>query len=200
LALPTRSYDRKAMKSTCKFNYFLFALVFVLCAAVARSKAQENLKQKANETRKAFALRIIPAKTELAHQIIQGAFATSTNNLVILYNTPDAQSSSFSGWVLTPATDGTYQKFILPIEADLSGRFEITAQAVFFANADKDAQQELFIIYSTYRNGSGEKESNAVHIFDWNGKEFVPLTEIENRLSGLATAKAVRTKLKALGY
>jgi hypothetical protein len=187
------------MRYTCKFRLFLFAIVIALYGTT-NSTAQEVVKRQASETLKNFALRIIPAKTELAHDVIQGAFATSTKNLVILYDTPNAQSSAFSGWVLTPAIDGTYQKFALPIEADLSGRFEVTAQAVFFANADKDAQQELFIIYSGYRNGTGEKEWHAVHIFDWNGKEFVALTELENKLSGLPTATAIRRKLKTLGY
>jgi hypothetical protein len=131
---------------------------------------------------------------------VQGAFAANARNLVILYNLPETQSAAFAGWVLTPAADGAYQKFALPIEADLSGRFEITARAVFFANADKDAQQELFILYSSYRNGSGDKEESAVHIFDWNGQEFVALTELEHRLSGLPTAQAIRRKLKSLGY
>jgi hypothetical protein len=187
------------MRNNCKSNYFSLALAVALCVATS-GKAQEIIKQQTSETLKDFALRIIPAKTELAHEVVQGVFATSTKNLVILYSTPEAQGSAFSGWVLMPATNGTYQKFALPIEADLSGRFEITVQSVFFANADKDTQQELFIIYSTYRNGSGEKEANAVHVFDWNGKEFVPLTEVENKLSGLPTAKAVRRKLKILGY
>ena len=187
------------MKNTSKSNCFLLSIVVALCIA-SNGKAQEIVKQRTGETLKDFALRIIPARTELAHEVVQGVFATFTKNMVILYSTPKAQSSAFSGWVLMPATNGTYQKFTLPIEADLSGRFEITAQAVFFANADKDAQQELFIIYSTYRNGSGEKEGNAVHVFDWNGKEFVSHTEVENKLSGLPTAKAVRRKLKILGY
>jgi hypothetical protein len=187
------------MRNICKSNYFLLALVVALCVTTS-GKAQEIVKQQASETLKDFALRIIPAKAELAYEVVQGIFATSTKNLVILYSTPEAQGSAFSGWVLMPVTNGTYQKFTLPIEADLSGRFEITAQSVFFANADKDTQQELFIIYSTYRNGSGEKEGNAVHVFNWNGKEFVSLTEVENKLSGLPTAKAVRRKLKILGY
>lgn len=199
LVLHILSCNNRRMKNTRKFIYVLFALVFVLCSA-ASGKAQEIVKRRANESIKEFALRMIPAKTELAHDAIQGAFATSTKNLVILYSDPNAPSSVFSGLVLTPVTEDTYQKFLLPIEAEIPGRFEITAEAVFFANADKDEQQELIIAYSIYRNGTGEKEGHAVHIFDWNGGKFVALTAIENKLSGLATAKAIRAKLKALGY
>jgi hypothetical protein len=179
---------------------YLFGAVLLLTCFASQSAAQEVVKRKPDESLKQFALRIIAPQTALAHDVLEGAFAASAKNLVVLYTPVEAQSSAFLGMVLTPAANGEYRKFALPIEADLSGRFEVNVQAVFYANADKDAQLELVILYSTYRNGSGEKDWGEAYVFDWDGKEFVSLENIELKLSGLRTAQAVRKKLKSLGY
>jgi hypothetical protein len=89
---------------------------------------------------------------------------------------------------------------VLPPMEEIPEHFDISVSSVLYANADKDKDLELIILYEYYRTGSGNETGNAVYIYDWNGREFAILNETGMKLVGLKTAKAVRRKLKALGY
>ena len=83
---------------------------------------------------------------------------------------------------------------------EIQDHFDITISSVLYANADKDKELELVILYSYYRTGSGDETGNAAYIYDWNGREFAVLEKTGMKLVGLKTAAAVRRKLKALGH
>lgn len=164
--------------------------------------AQELIARKPAESPKDFALRVIPTKTELAHSVVEGAFGPQGKNVVILFTQTESAGSNYRGWVMVPISEqsNSYKKYILPEMDEIEGHFEIAVQAVFFANADKDTEQELLVLYEYYRNGSGDESAYAVYAYDWNGSGFTSLEKVRDKLVGLATARAVRQKLKRLGY
>ncbi|MEW6127557.1 MAG: hypothetical protein AB1757_11020 [Acidobacteriota bacterium] len=182
-------------KGIRKFIPMLLSFSFVIS-----SNAQEIMKRQAGESLEAFAKRIIPAKTELVHTVVEGKFGAFAKAVVILFDKTDELSAGFSGWVLALNADGSYKKFSLPAINAIPGQFEFSVNAVMFANADKDPQFELILLFEQYRNGSGEEPFKGSLVYDWDGKQFVSMTDVETHLEGLTTAKAVRAKLKALGY
>jgi len=173
----------------------------LMLAAPSIVNAQETVVRLPGESIEAFAKRIIPGKTELAHKVLEGGFGPSDRNIVILFHPTEDVDSNYTGWIMVPdASSGSYKKFTLPEMAEIKGHFEITVTSVLYANADKDKDLELIVLYNYYRNGSGEKEDHAAYVYDWNGKEFVVLQEVSDKLVGLKSAAEVRRKLKALGY
>jgi len=163
---------------------------------------QELLTRKQGESNEAFINRLLPPSTELAHKVLTGTFGPSENNLLVLFHGANDVNTNYTGWVLSPQSGSpeTYSKFVLPEMSEIPAHFEISVSAVLFANADKDKDLELIVLYEYYRNGSGEKSNNAAYVYDWNGREFVVLDDTSMKLVGLKTAAAVRRKLKSLGY
>jgi hypothetical protein len=176
---------------------FLLALTLVS----AEVTGQEVLTRKVGESTQNFAKRILPPETELAHKILIGSYGPSSNNILLLFR-PALESSNYTGWVLMPQNNSiaSYLKIVLPPMEEIPQHFDIAVSSVLYANADKDKELELIILYSYYRTGSGEEPGNAVYVYDWNGREFAVLNETSMKLVGLKTAKAVLRKLKALGY
>jgi hypothetical protein len=181
-------------------RYFISFLLLVLVLTPAGVRGQEVLNRKAGESTKNFANRILPPKTELAHKILMGSFGPSSNNILLLFR-PALDSSNYTGWVLMPQDNSFsfYQKVVLPPMEEIPQHFDISVSSVLFANADKDKELELIILYEYYRTGSGNATGNAAYVYDWSGREFVVLDKIGAKLVGLKTAAAVRRKLKALG-
>lgn len=167
-------------------------------------QAQDLLESKSGESIKSFAQRVIPRDCKLAHDVVVGTFGPSSNNVVILFTVPYSPSepgdNNYRGWVLIPDKEkaGMYRKELLPPMEEIPGLFEIQVKAVFFAQADKDKELELLVLYEYYRNGSGTDYGDAVYVYDWNGKSFVSLEEVGDQLVGLTSAAAVRRKLGAL--
>ena len=178
--------------------YFVSFLLLSLMLTPAVIRGQEELNRKAGESTRNFAKRILPPKTELAHKVLTGSFGPSSNNILLLFR-PALESSNYTGWVLMPQNNSSlYQKVILPPMEEIPQHFDVTVSSVLFANADKDKELELIILYEYYRTGSGDESGNAAYVYDWRGGEFVVLDEIGVKLVGLKTAAAVRRKLKAL--
>jgi hypothetical protein len=176
---------------------FLTTAVLILGSSAG---AQEVIKRKPGESLQVFAKRIIPPKTDLVHTVIEGKFGGFANAVVLFFDNTDKLSAGFTGWVLALNADGSYKKYILPAIEAIPGQFEFSINSVFFANADKDPQLELIVLYEQYRNGTGEDPFHAAFVYHWDGNAFVSLRNVEPKLNKLTTAKAVRMKLKALGY
>jgi hypothetical protein len=188
---------------TCRErSLFRVALLTAVLLIPFAAQGQEVLSRKPDESIEAFASRIVPPKTEMAHKVLMGSFGPSARNLLLLFRGEYDVNSNYTGWVLIPEADSatSYRKVVLPPMTEIPGHFEITVSSVLFANADKDKELELIVLYEYYRNGSGEKSDNAAYVYDWNGREFVVLDDTSMKLVGLKTAAAVRRKLKALGF
>lgn len=194
------------MKKTPSGIAATFTATIVLIASLIGlpSQAQDLLESKSGEAIKSFAERVIPRDCKLAHDVVVGTFGPSSNNIVILFTPPYSPSepgdNNYRGWVLIPDKErvGMYRKELLPPMEEVAGLFEIQVKSVFFAQADKDKELELLVLYEYYRNGSGTDYGDAVYVYDWNGKSFVSLDEVGDKLVGLKSASAVRRKLSAL--
>ena len=194
------------MKNTFSGTAATFAATIVLVASLIELpiQAQDLLESKSGESIKSFAQRVIPRDCTLAHDVVVGTFGPSSNNIVILFTPPYSPSepgdNNYRGWVLIPDREKVrmYRKTLLPPMNEVPGLFEIQVNAVFFAQADKDKELELLVLYEYYRNGSGTNYGDAVYVYDWNGASFVSLEEVGDKLVGLKSASAVRRTLGAL--
>ncbi len=176
----------------------VLALGAVLVASASVLPAQDPIKRTAGEPLGRFAARVLPKGTELAHQPLEGRFGPGAGNVVLLFRQTGAVDSNYTGWVLVPAnaaSRATYTKFPLPKMREIPAHFEISVEAVFFANADSDAAPELIVLYSYHRNGSQDDDSTGCYVYHWTGKEFVSMEALERELAGFKSAAAIRAKL-----
>ena len=176
------------------------AWCFILLASTTVAVAQETVTRQPKEAPADFAARLLPQDRELAHTVVEGTFGPGPGNIVILFRARNDVNTNYTGWVLVPAGSSRYRKYELPAMPEIPSRFEITVNAVMFANADKDAAREMLVLYSYHRNGSEDDDSNAVHAYDWTGRGFTGMAGIDRNLAGLKTAAAVRRKLKSMGH
>lgn len=176
-------------------------LQVTLCAAslAVGIKAQDGLIRKPGERLETFVNNALPEKTHLAHKIVTAVFGPSGRNVVALVR-PANTASNFTGIVLVPAhsRNRRYKKYTLTPMQEIDGRFDITIKSIFTANADKDAEQELVVLYEYYLTGSGNDSGYAACVYDWNGRGFVTLGSVNDKLANLRTSAAVRDKLKAM--
>lgn len=161
--------------------------------------AQDRFVRKPGERLETFVNNALPEKTELAHKIVTAVFGSSDRNVVALVR-PVNTTSNFTGIVLisADARNEAYKRYTLPPMQEIDGRFDIMAESIFTANCDKDAEQELVVLYKYYRTGSGNDSGFAACVYDWNGRKFVTLESVSDKLVNLRTSAAVRDRLRAM--
>ena len=145
-----------------------------------------------------FGKTVLPAGRELAHPVVAGDFGPGKGNLVVLHQAASGSDRNFAGVVLSGGP-AEYRAWTLPPLRLIPGQFEIEILAVFFANANRNPDPELFVLYSYHRNGSQDDDGFAVAAYEWKGNGFAELP-LAAKLTGLKTAAAVKQKLKQLGY
>jgi hypothetical protein len=119
---------------------------------------------------------------------------------VILFRPSERYDSPYTGWVLIPEKEkaGTYRKEPLPPMYEAADLLRINVKSVFSAQADKDSELELFVIYECTPGYAQAKTRHCIYVYDWNGSSFVDLDEVTVKLNGANTEAAVRQKLKTL--
>ncbi|MEZ5429299.1 MAG: hypothetical protein R2747_23830 [Pyrinomonadaceae bacterium] len=144
----------------------------------------------------------IPNDTQLAHQVVEGRFAESaggatTGNIVVLYR-KDMAWGGYQGLVLIPSGFEAFGKYQLPEPGSTWSSMEPIA--VFFANADRDPENELLILdrCMTGVGPTGAQYFYRTRVYDWNGNGFTHLESLSERIGNLSTAKQVRSKLSDL--
>jgi hypothetical protein len=172
---------------------------------------QESLERKSGETLKAFAKRVIPKDQALSFPVVTRTFGPAANSIVIIFHPADREGhdkltesdSRYTGWALIPDKENsqTYRKWVFPPMGE-PPVFDITVKAVFCAQADRDKELELFVLYKRIKVGPydpyGNPVSYAVNVYDWNGKAFVEMDDVIFKLNGLKTEASVRRKLRSL--
>ncbi|HZS07616.1 MAG TPA: hypothetical protein VFD58_22465 [Blastocatellia bacterium] len=181
------------MKKRTAVSAFLSALFF--CHALAQQG--ELFTPRPGESSGDFAARVIPPGTKLAHPVVQGSFGPSAKSLVVLFG--KEEDRPYTGWILIPQGEG-YRKVELPRIELMWSHTEV--KAVFFANADRDADNELLVLCDHYTGigPTGARPFYYTWVYDWNGREVVWLEKISEKIGTLATAGKVRRRLRALGY
>jgi hypothetical protein len=170
------------------------ALLGPLLLLAGRSHAAE-ISRHPQEPLVAFATRLLPAGMEIAAKPVELKLSPLGKVAVVLLRPTDS-SSNYTGWVLVPdpAAPDSYRKEALPELALANGLFEVEVKSIFAADADADPGQELCVIYSYYRTGSGEEGGYATEVYKWTRDRFARLDPAGDSVVGLRNAKQVRAK------
>lgn len=170
------------------------ALLGPLLLLAGRSHAAE-ISRHPQEPLVAFAKRLLPAGMEFATKPVELKLSPLGKVAVVLFRPTDG-SSNYTGWVLVPepAAPNSYRKEALPELALANGLFEVEVKSIFAADADADPGQELCVIYSYYRSGSGEEGGHATEVYKWARDHFIRLDAAGDSVVGLRNAKQVRAK------
>ena len=107
--------------------------------------------------------------------------------------------NGYDGLVLVPNGSSDYTPYKLPEPGSVWSMME--PKAVFFANADGDAENELFILDECYTGigPTGAQPFYWTRVYDWNGMGFVPMDALSEKIGNLNTAAKVREQASAVG-
>lgn len=149
-----------------------------------------------------IANKFIPQGMVSAHQAIQGKFAESASkdasgNIVVLYK-KGAYGGRYEGLVLLPQGADAYDQHKLP---EPEGVWSMMAPiAVFFDNADGDAEKELLIVDECYTGigPTGARPFYRTRIYDWNGSGFTHIDSLSEKIGNANTAAKARAKLRQI--
>lgn len=139
-------------------------------------------------------MKLLPKGSQLVHQVTTGVYGPADGsmgeNINIIYQVGNKTPEIM---VLVPVESGKYKK----IKAEkLSFGKSITGyiHAVFFAQADKDPERELFVLCEAIPKGS--KESVYVTaVFDWKKNGFKRMPGIESKIKGIFPSINVKRAL-----
>jgi hypothetical protein len=148
------------------------------------------------------ASRFIPEGMVAAYRAVQGRFAESattaaSGNIAVLYK-KDPGAGRYAGLVVVPRGSDAYDRYALP-EPELTWSM-MEPIAVFFANADGDAENELLIIDRCY-TGIGPTGAMAFHrtrVYDWNGVAFSHIDWVSEKIGIVRTVATARARLGQL--
>jgi len=170
----------------------------VICSLVAGALGQGVV----NSDLQKIANKFIPEGMEPAHKVVQGKFAESASkvtsgNIVALYKN-SSDTDKYEGLILIPQGAEAYDQHRLPDPRSTWSMMD--PKAVFFANADGDAENELFIIEECYTGigPTGAQPFYRTRVYDWNGGSFVHLETLSEKIGNLNTAVKVRNKLRQI--
>ena len=179
-------------------------------AITAETKTEkESSKESSDSTNtktdlKALTKKYIPKGAEIIHKIVQGKFApagvkSNADNVIVMYRAKDSSPTDPYEIVVLRPSENTWDNYTLPQPDTIWSIMK--PLAVFFENADKDTEKELFILEEAE---SGAGPTGAVpfyrtRVYDWTGSEFKHLEDISDKISADAdTADKVRKELKRI--
>ena len=146
------------------------------------------------ETLQAFAAKQIPPGMKFAHPAVEGQFGSPGRHVVLLYRPAD-DTGEYRGTVLMAAPAG-YKRYELPSLELIPNQFDIEVKSVFFESVTSGPERELFVLYAYHRTGGTSDDGHACAVYQWRDDQFVRLEEVEKRIAGLATAAAIRMRLR----
>jgi hypothetical protein len=143
----------------------------------------------------------VPKGMQLVHTVVQGNLVTSpgvsAKKIVLLYGKPYG-IGGYEGLVLFPAGFEKFDVYNLPKPESTWSIME--PQAVFFANADSDSANELFITERcmTGIGPDGAKHFYRTRVYDWQTSQFAHMETISEEIGTLSTAAKIRKQLPAI--
>jgi hypothetical protein len=145
-----------------------------------------------------LAKQLLTDQTELAHPAVEVSLSLSDHSAVVLTRLRDDVNTNYRGWVLVPGNTphSQYRSYELPKMVEPPGSFDIEVRSVFGAAVGQQKQRDLVVLYRYHKNGSEKDSGFACYVYAWNGKEFVSAPKLADRVIGLKTAAAVRSKLR----
>jgi hypothetical protein len=149
-----------------------------------------------------FGEEFTPDGMEAAHKTVRGRFAESASTdgsgHVVVLSRPVSGVRTYRAAVVLLRRADSFDYRQLPEPQSTWSMMEPTA--VFFANADGDTENELFIIDECYTGigPDGAKPFYRTRVYDWNGSGFAHLEDLSEKIGNLNTAPKVRTKLSQI--
>ncbi len=178
-----------------QFTHFVFGAV-IICSLIGgvfgQSGVESDLQKIANK--------FIPDGMVSAHEAVQGRFAESATkdsagNIVVVYKKGSLEGG-YQGLILIPQESGSYSRYQLPEPESTWSMMEPIA--VFFANADGDTENELFIIDKCYTGigPTGARPFYRTRVYDWNGIAFSHVDSVSERIGNANTTVAARARFR----
>lgn len=141
--------------------------------------------------------KILPAKSEYTHWITNGVFGPADGSIGSILIVPYIVNNDgkVQLMLLIPKdSDHKYVKMTLgTVSFGKNAAQEVLS--VFFDQADKDKERELFVLCS-YQKGNDYFVETAV--YNWNKNKFVRETKLEQKLKNLKPTINVRRALRAM--
>ena len=181
-----------------KKSSFAVAVVLVLLFVAGLVPAQVSIDAEREQVIKES----MPEGAVVATKPVWGRFAESASkdtsgSGVVLYK--PAGRNSYEGKVLVPEGFEAWNRYDLPRPENVWSM--MSPIAVFFANADGDADNELLIIDECYTGigPTGARPFYRTRVYDFNGIGFAHRDDLSEKIGNLNTAAKVRTKLRQMG-
>lgn len=168
-------------------------------SAVPAKKPQSKYDYETNESgdRETDIKQILPPKSEYTHRITNGVFGPADGSIGSILIVPYIVNNDgkVQLMLLIPKdSDHKYVKMTLgTVNFGKNAAQEVLS--VFFDQADKDKERELFVLCS-YQKGNDYFVETAV--YNWNKNKFVRESKLEQKLKNLSPAINVRRALRAM--
>ena len=141
--------------------------------------------------------KILPAKSEYTHWITNGVFGPADGSIGSILIVPYIvnEDGKVQLMLLVPQdAENKYKKMMLgTVTFGKNAAQEVLS--VFFDQADKDKERELFVLCS-YQKGDDYFVETAV--YNWNKNKFVRESKLEKKLINLSPAINVRRALRSM--
>jgi len=167
--------------------------------AVPANKSQKKYDYETSESgdREADIKKILPAKSEYTHWITSGVFGPADGSIGSILIVPYIVNNDGKVQIMLLIPKDAEHKYVKMALGTVSFG-KNTAQevmSVFFDQADKDKERELFILCS-YQKGNDYFVETAV--YNWNKNKFVREPKLEQKLKNLSPTINVRRALRAM--
>jgi hypothetical protein len=142
-------------------------------------------------------LKILPKGSILAHKVTEGVFgpADGSKGPILIAPYTIGPKGQINLMLLIPAEKGKYKKMALGL-LTFKAKKTVEIQSVFFDQADKDKERELFILCAVTDGKSSVVYETAV--FSWEKTRFVRVSALEPKLAGRYPTIDVRNALEEI--
>ncbi len=180
-----------------QFAYFVFGSVIFISligGAFGQVTPDSDLQK--------FGQEFTPDGMVSAHKTVKGRFAESASwdgseHVVVLYK-PVSGLRRYDGAVVLARRADSFEYRTLPQPESRWSMMEPIA--IFFANADGDTENELFIIDECYTGigPEGARPFYRTRVYDWNGVDFSHTESVSEKMGNVKTAAAAKARLRQL--
>ncbi len=203
-------------------------LIFIAEFFITSLSFGQTLSRQYNETVEMFANRVKPSYTDIAHTVIETKQLDTNKNAIIAFYyqriTDAGQMLSYAGesyheiilgYLFLPKTNSNYEKILIDTIPEDGGETEIIS--IFFANADRDKNNEIIVLCKDeqrHYDENGYIYETYIYKYDKIKKSFKYLSKLSETFWGCEcdfrdgkikrakykTAKEVKARLKKLGF
>ncbi|MBP9023842.1 MAG: hypothetical protein KBH06_11625 [Spirochaetes bacterium] len=166
---------------------------------VPAKKSQSKYDYETSESgdRETDIKKILPPKSEYTHRITNGVFGPADGSIGSILIVPYIVNNDGKVQLMLLIPKDAEHKYVKMTLGTVSFGKNAAQEvlSVFFDQADKDKERELFVLCS-YQKGNDYFVETAV--YNWNKKKFVREPKLEQKLKNLSPTINVRRALRAM--